>query len=98
MEKGMLVPDELTVKMVLDRLSAPDIKAGALLDGFPRTLAQAEALDKALASEGKAIDKVVYIKVADDELVRRLAGRWICRKCQTPYHEVESPPKVKGKV
>jgi len=97
MEKGMLVPDELTVKMVLDRLSAPDIKAGALLDGFPRTLAQAEALDKALAREGKGIDKVVYIKVADDELVRRLGGRWICRKCQMPYHEVESPPRVKGK-
>jgi len=96
-EKGMLVPDELTTKMVLERLSAPDCELGAILDGFPRTLAQAEALDKALAQQAKATDKVIYIKVSEEELLRRLSGRWICRNCQSPYHTVNSPPKVWGK-
>ncbi len=97
MEKGMLVPDEITIRMVLERLSAPDCKGGVILDGFPRNLEQAEALDKALAGQAKGIDKVVYIKVSQEELLKRLSGRWICRNCQTPYHEVNSPPKVKGK-
>ncbi len=97
MEKGMLVPDEITIKMVMERLSTPDCRAGALLDGFPRNLNQAEALDKALALQGKAIDKAIYIKVSEDELLRRLSGRRICRKCQTPYHITESPPRVAGK-
>lgn len=97
MEKGMLVPDEITVKMVLDRISAPDCENGAILDGFPRNLGQAKALDDALAGQGKAIDKVVYIKVSEGELLKRLGGRWICRNCQTPYHEVDSPPKVQGR-
>ena len=97
MEKGMLVPDEITIRMVLERLSAPDCKGGVILDGFPRNLEQAEALDKALAGKAKGIDKVVYIKVSQEELLKRLSGRWICRNCQTPYHEVNSPPKVKGK-
>jgi adenylate kinase len=97
MEKGMLVPDEITIRMVLERLSAPDCKGGVILDGFPRNLEQAEALDKALARQAKGIDKVVYIKVSEEELLKRLSGRWICRNCQTPYHEVNSPPKVKGK-
>jgi len=96
-EKGMLVPDELTTKMVLERLSAPDCELGAILDGFPRTLAQAEALDKALAQQAKATDKVIYIKVSEEELLKRLSGRWICRNCQSPYHTVNSPPKVWGK-
>ena len=96
-EKGMLVPDELTTKMVLERLSAPDCELGAILDGFPRTLAQAEALDKALAQKAKAADKVIYIKVSEEELLKRLSGRWICRNCQSPYHTVNSPPKVWGK-
>jgi len=97
MERGELVPDELTTKMVLERMSAPDCETGAILDGFPRTLAQAEALDKALAQQAKAIDRVIYIKVSEKELQGRLSGRWICRNCQSPYHTVNSPPKVWGK-
>ena len=97
MEKGELVPDEITVQMVLERLSSPDCKRGAILDGFPRNLRQAEALDKALAKENKGIDKVLYIKVSEDELLKRLGGRWICRLCQAPCHIVSLPPKVEGK-
>jgi adenylate kinase len=97
MEKGQLVPDEITIQMVLERLAAPDVKNGAILDGFPRNIQQARALDKALAEQSKAIDKVVYIKVSEGELLKRLSGRWICRNCQAPYHEVDNPPKVKGK-
>jgi adenylate kinase len=97
MEKGQLVPDEITIRMVLERLAAPDTAKGAILDGFPRNIKQARALDKALAKQGKAIDKVIYIKVSEGELVKRLGGRWICRQCQAPYHEIDSPPKVKGK-
>ncbi len=97
MEKGQLVPDEITIRMVLERLSAPDTASGAILDGFPRNLKQAMALDKALEKQSRAIDRVVYIKVAEGELLKRLGGRWICRNCQAPYHEVDSPPKKKGK-
>ena len=97
MEKGLLVPDEITIKMVQERISALDCKNGVIFDGFPRNLAQAQALDKAMAEQSKAIDKVVYIKVSEGELLKRLGGRWICRQCQTPYHEIASPPKIKGK-
>jgi len=97
MEKGQLVPDAITIQMVLERLAAPDVKNGAILDGFPRNLPQAKALDKALAAKKKAIDKVIYIKVSEGELLKRLGGRRICRQCQAPYHEVDSPPKVRGK-
>ena len=97
MEKGMLVPDEITIRMVLERIKAPDCERGVIFDGFPRNLAQAEALDKALAEQAKAIDKVAYIRVSEEELLKRLAGRWICRQCQAPYHAVNSPPKVWGK-
>ena len=97
MEKGTLVPDEITAQMVLERMSAPDCESGVIFDGFPRNLNQAEALDKALAWQGKTIDKVVYIKVSEEELLRRLSGRWICRNCQTPYHMVNSPPRVQGR-
>ena len=97
MEKGQLVPDEITIQMVLERLSAPDCKKGAILDGFPRNIKQVKALDKALTLQSKAIDRVVYIKVSEGELLKRLSGRWICRKCQAPYHEVDSPPRVAGK-
>ena len=97
MEKGILVPDEITIQMILERISAPDCALGVIFDGFPRNLKQAEALDEALAERGKAIDKVVYIKVSEEELVSRLSGRWICRSCQTPYHAVNSPPLVQGK-
>lgn len=97
MEKGLLVPDEVTVKMVLGRIAAPDCARGFLLDGFPRTLEQAKALDQALAEGGKSISSVLYIKVSTEELLRRLSGRWICRNCQAPYNIVELPPKVPGK-
>ena len=97
MEKGILSPDELTIQMVLERLSAPDSKSGVVFDGFPRNLKQAEALDRALAQQAKAIDRVVYIKVPEEELLRRLSGRLICRNCQMPYHATDSPPKVWGK-
>ena len=97
MEKGVLVPSQITISMVLERLSESDCAGGAILDGFPRNLEQAEALDKALSHQGKAIDKVVYIKVAEEELLKRLSGRWICRRCQAPYHATDSPPRVWGK-
>ena len=97
MEKGVLGPDELTIGMVLERMSAPDCELGVVFDGFPRNLVQAEALDKALAQQAKAIDKVIYIKVSEQELLKRLSGRWICRQCQTPYHITNSPPRVWGK-
>ena len=97
MEKGMLVPDEITTQMVLKRMSAPDCETGVILDGFPRNLQQAEALDKALAQPAKAIDKVVYIKVPEEELLKRLSGRWICRNCQAVYNIINCSPKVRGK-
>ncbi len=97
MEKGILVPDDITIKMVLEHISAPEYESGVIFDGFPRNLKQAEALDKALVQRGKAVDKVVYIKVSEGELLKRLSGRWICRQCQAPYHAVSSPPRVPGK-
>lgn len=96
MEKGVLVPDQITIDMVLERISAPDGGEGAVFDGFPRNLKQAEALDKALTREGKAIDKAVYIAVSEAELLKRLGGRRVCRQCQAPCHVTDSPPKVEG--
>jgi adenylate kinase len=97
MEAGKLVPDGITIKMILERVSQPDCASGCLFDGFPRTLEQAKALDRAFAEQEKKIDKVIYIQVTEEELVKRLSGRWICRNCQTPYHIISSPPKVPGK-
>ena len=97
MEKGQLVPNNVTIKMVLERITAPDCAAGIILDGFPRNVEQAKALDEALKARKKSIDKAVYIKVSEAELLKRLTGRWICRNCQAPYHEVSSPPQAKGK-
>ena len=97
MKEGKLVPDEITIKMVMEKMVVVDNKSGVVFDGFPRTLKQAEALDKAMAKTKKKIDKVVYIKVSEEELLKRLSGRWICRNCQTPYHSVSSPPKVNGR-
>ena len=96
-DKGALVPDELTVRMLLDRLDRPDTQKGVLLDGFPRTVDQARALDDALKQRGQAVDQVLYINVGEEEVVRRLAGRWTCRKCGAVYHQVFSPPKQAGK-
>ena len=97
MDKGMLVPDEVTIQMIQERITEPDCKDGCIFDGFPRTIDQAKALDKAFGDQGKVIDKAIYIDVPEDELLKRLTGRWICRQCQSPYHEVNSPPKVEGK-
>jgi adenylate kinase len=97
MERGVLVPDELTVRMVLEQLEAPDCAAGVVLDGFPRNLKQAQALDENLKERGMAIDSIVSIKVSSQEILRRLSGRWVCRGCQAPYHATDSPPEVAGK-
>jgi len=97
MDKGALVPDELTIQLISERLNQPDCKAGCLFDGFPRTIEQAKALDKMLSGRGWTLDKAVYIEVPEADLLKRLGGRWICRKCQAPYHEVASPPKTAGK-
>jgi adenylate kinase len=97
MDKGELVPDEITIKMILERINQADCASGCLFDGFPRTLHQAKVLDKAFKEQGKSIDKAVYIEVPNEELVKRLGGRWLCRTCQTPYHIINSPPKTPGK-
>ena len=97
MDKGALVPDEVTIQLISERLNEPDCESGSVFDGFPRTIEQAKALDKMLAGRGWTIDKAVYIEVPEVELLKRLGGRWICRKCQAPYHEVASPPKTPGK-
>jgi len=97
MERGELGPSEIAIKMILERIGLPDCASGCVFDGFPRTLEQAEALDKALAEQGKSIDKSIYIQVPRKELVKRLSGRWICRSCQIPYHLMAAPPRVAGK-
>jgi len=97
MDKGELVPDEIAIKLILERINQPDCVSGCLFDGFPRTLHQAEVLDKTLKEQGKTIDKAIYIEVPNEELVKRLSGRWLCRTCQTPYHIINSPPKTAGK-
>jgi len=97
MDKGELVPDEITIKMILERINQPDCASGCLFDGFPRTLHQAKVLDKALKEQGKSIDKAIYIEVPNEELVKRLSGRWLCRTCQTPCNMTSSPPKTPGK-
>ena len=96
MERGELVPDDVTIRMVLERMREPDAANGYILDGFPRTLEQARALDKALAEHQSSVDRAPLLQVDTEELVRRLAGRWLCSKCQHPYHEVTAAPKVKG--
>jgi len=96
MDKGDLVPDDVTIAMVLDRLSREDCAKGALLDGFPRTLAQAEALDVALAGSGNSINLVLNIQVPTKELISRVTGRRLCRDCGASYHIKFKRPKEKG--
>lgn len=97
MDEGNLVPDEVTVGIVEERLSENDCKDGFLLDGFPRTVAQASALEEILKSLDRQLDHVLYIKVPEEDLLNRLTGRWICPSCGATYHEIYNPPKVKGK-
>lgn len=97
MDQGALVPDEVTIGIVRERLSKPDCDKGFLLDGFPRTVPQAEALDALLADMGRKIEYVLNIEVDPEELVKRLSGRRICKACGTSYHLQFNPPKVEGK-
>ncbi|MFQ5826585.1 MAG: adenylate kinase [Dehalococcoidia bacterium] len=92
--KGLLVPDDITIELLLERIEALD--GGLVLDGFPRTLEQARALDRALRERGRKVDRALYIRVSSEELLRRLSGRWICRRCQAPYHAQNAPPRVPG--
>ena len=96
MERGELVPDEVTIAMIRDRLSRPDCAQGALLDGFPRTPAQAEELDRMLAELGDRVVLVPYISVPSQILVERLSGRWTCRAQGHIYHQMYNPPKQAG--
>jgi adenylate kinase len=96
MDAGQLVPDEITVGLLLDRLARPDCGGGVILDGFPRTAVQAQALDAALVERASEVAAAVLVDVPAEELIRRLSGRWICRAAGHPYHEVSSPPRVPG--
>ena len=96
MKQGKLVPDEVTIGVIMEKLNEPDCAAGVIFDGFPRTLEQATALDKALESRGNKVDKVISIEVPDENLLKRLGGRWTCPQCQAVYHEIASPPKITG--
>jgi adenylate kinase len=95
-ERGELVPDDVTIAMIRDRLSRPDCENGALLDGFPRTPAQAEALDSMLAGFGGQVDCVPYVKVPEEILIERLTGRWTCRAAGHIFHEKFNPPLKPG--
>jgi adenylate kinase len=97
MDAGGLVPDDLVVAMVAERLSRPDCKPGFILDGFPRTIAQGEALEKNLGTRKEKLDAVVYFKVNDEQVVGRLSGRRTCRQCKEGFHVEFMPPKVAGK-
>ena len=96
MDRGELVPDEVTVGIVKERISEDDAKKGFLLDGFPRTIEQAEALNSIVSELDREIDAVINIEVPEEELMNRLTGRRICEKCGTTYHLVFNPPKVDG--
>ncbi|HZU66693.1 MAG TPA: adenylate kinase [Ktedonobacteraceae bacterium] len=96
LDRGELVPDEITVAMVLGRLRESDAAKGALLDGFPRTIPQAQVLDKGLQESGKQIDLAIYLDVPRQELLHRLSGRYICRANQHVYNINTNPPKVPG--
>ena len=96
MAKGELVPDEVVIKIISERMDEPDCKAGVILDGFPRNLAQAAALDKVLKEKKKKLDAVIELKVDDNQLIQRIVGRFICAKCGEGYHDRFKRPKVRG--
>lgn len=97
MERGDLVPDDITIQMFMQELAEPGAARGAILDGFPRTVAQARALDATLAERGEGIERVISIEVPVEELVARVAGRRICPVCGTTYHVAGDPPRVPGR-
>ena len=96
MDQGELVPDEVTVGIVKERLSQSDVKNGFLLDGFPRTVEQAEALNNIMTELNSQIDQTIYVEVPEEELMNRLTGRRICETCGATYHLVFNPPKTEG--
>lgn len=96
MDQGQLVPDDVTIGMLLDRISDADCKGGYVLDGFPRTIPQAESLDKALAGRGEKMDYAIDVDVPDEAIVTRMAGRRACLACGATYHIVYNPPKKEG--
>ncbi len=96
MDQGNLVPDEVTIRMVQDRLQRPDCARGVIFDGFPRTLQQASALDAMLTAQGSKIDLAPVLTVADDALMARLTGRRVCRQCGATYHVLFNPPQADG--
>lgn len=96
MDKGLLVPDHLVIKIIEGRLQKGDCAGGFILDGFPRTLGQAEALETTLAAMNQQIEHVLSIEVEEGELIRRLTGRRICRKCGESYHLIFNPPRQEG--
>ncbi len=96
MDQGQLVPDELTVKILLDRVAQEDCKNGYVLDGFPRTIPQAEVLDNALSKLGESIDYAINVDVPDENIVRRMSGRRACVSCGATYHMEHIPPKKEG--
>ena len=95
-DRGQLVPDDVSEAMVSERLARSDVRDGFILDGFPRTAPQARALDEIMANMNRAIDGVIYLAVPDEEIVERISGRWICPVCQSPYHLSYKKPKVPG--
>ena len=95
-DRGELVPDDLTLEIVMARLDSSDAQHGFILDGFPRTVTQARALDDRLQVTGRTIDRVIDLVVPEDVLLARLSGRWLCSDCHSSYHMVFSPPKVEG--
>ena len=97
MNKGELVPDDLVCEIAFDRLKKDDCKNGFLLDGFPRTVYQAEKLDEFLAENGQKLDKVIDLEVSDEELMKRITGRRVCKDCGATFHVVNFPPAVPGK-
>ena len=96
MERGELVPDQILIDMIAERTKQPDAARGILLDGFPRTVAQAEALDRMLAGRGQKLDRVIQLVVDNDAMVERIAGRYACAKCAAGYHDTNRKPKTAG--
>ena len=96
MDRGALVPDDVVIGIIAERIARPDAANGVILDGFPRTRLQCEELDRSLGARGERVTAVLYVGVREEELLRRLSGRWLCRAAGHPYHEVSHPPATPG--